>query len=215
MLMNLLKRIPGSRKLVRQDAVLSQPKSDPREFLLEMLPKNSICAEIGVHKGDFSAQILQTVIPKELSLIDPWKYEDSDTYKQAWYGGQVQDGQNEMDDRYQAVCLRFDPQVRSGRIKIYRGCSGDVLGKFPDQYFDWVYIDGNHLYEFAKLDLELSLKKTKINGFIMGDDYAEGGWWLGGVKKAVDEFIQQKQVRLVMTQDRQFVLQNKRAEPHK
>lgn len=98
---------------------------------------------------------------------------------------------------------RFVP----GRIKIYRGCSGDVLDKFPDQYFDWVYIDGNHLYEFAKLDLELSLKKTKINGFIMGDDYAEGGWWQGGVKKAVDEFIQQKQVRLVMTQGRQFILQ--------
>ena len=181
-------------------------QSNRREFLLEMLPKNSVCAEIGVHKGDFSAQILRTVVPKELHLVDPWKYEGSDIYKEALYGGKIEGGQSEMDDRYEAVLLRFEPEIRRGLVKIHRGYSGNILDEFPDQYFDWVYIDGNHLYEFVKQDLELCFKKTKPNGYITGDDYEEGGWWQGGVKKAIDEFVLEKPVQLIMIRSGQFVL---------
>lgn len=200
MLKNLLKRMPAVRSLARLFGLV------PREFLLEMLPKSSICAEIGVHKGDFSAQILRTVNPQELHLVDPWKYEESDIYKEAWYGGKAQDGQTEMDDRYKATCVRFELEIRSGRVKIHRGYSNDVLDGFPDGYFDWIYIDGNHLYDFVKQDLELSFKKTKPGGYIAGDDYKEGGWWRGGVKKAVDEFIQEKPIHLVIIRNHQFVL---------
>ena len=59
---------------------------DPRRFLLDILPKNSIGAEIGVHKGDFSRKILRTVSPEALHLIDRWRHETSETYKDAWYG---------------------------------------------------------------------------------------------------------------------------------
>lgn len=60
--------------------------SHPRDFLLEMLPENSIGMEIGVHLGDFSQEILEKVKPKELHLVDPWKYEKSDAYNKALYG---------------------------------------------------------------------------------------------------------------------------------
>lgn len=205
MVKNLLKRVPGARKLARLLGLISS-QSNRREFLLKMLPKNSVCAEIGVHKGGFSAQILQTLDPKELHLIDPWKYEESDLYKKSLYGGNAEGGQAEMDDRYQAVRLRFEPDIRSGRVKIHRGYSSNILDEFPDNYFDWVYIDGNHLYEFVQQDLELSFKKTKPGGFITGDDYKEGRWWQRGVKKAVDEFIQEKPVQLVVLRNGQFVL---------
>jgi hypothetical protein len=44
--------------------------------------QESIGAEIGTHMGDFSHQILRTVAPAELHLIDPWKHETSETYKE-------------------------------------------------------------------------------------------------------------------------------------
>ena len=47
-----------------------------RKFLLEMMPKNSVCAEIGVNQGQFSKEILEVVQPKKLHLIDPWAGED-------------------------------------------------------------------------------------------------------------------------------------------
>ena len=80
-----------------------------------------------------------------------------------------------MDHRYETVCLRFKSDICSGRVRIHRGYSSNVLDEFPDEYFDWVYIDGNHLYEFAKQDLERSFTKTKPGGYITGNDYQEEG----------------------------------------
>lgn len=56
-------------------------------------------------------------------------------------------------------------------ISIRKGFSADVLASFPDDYFDWLYIDGNHLYEFVRKDIEISFKKVRPGGIIAGDDY--------------------------------------------
>lgn len=61
---------------------------------------------------------------------------------------------------------------------------------FPDAYFDFVYVDGNHLYEFVRRDLELFLPKMRRDGILAGDDYSVRGWWEWGVKRAVDEHIE-------------------------
>lgn len=202
MIKDLLRRVPGAPRLAR----LIRDAPDPRQFLLDMLPRNSICAEIGVHEGGFSQQILRALDPKELHLIDPWKYETADAYQEAQYGGTAQGGQMEMDGRYGAVCARFEPETRAGRLKIHRGYSNAILGGFPDEYFDWIYIDGNHLYEFVMRDLDVSIEKVKPGGYIAGDDYAEGGWWRGGVKEAVDAFVRKNAIALTTARNRQFVL---------
>jgi hypothetical protein len=123
------------------------------------------------------------------------------------YGGAAKGGQAELGARYAGILKRFDEFLRNGQVKVHRGYSTDVLKQFPDEYFDWVYIDGNHLYEYVKADLELSLRKVKQSGYITGDDYTEGGWWKGGVKKAVGEFLQNGAIQLVSLRNRQFILQ--------
>jgi hypothetical protein len=205
MLKPVVGRIPGARRLASLLGLRSQ-RTNHRAFLLELLPKNAIVAEIGVHRGDFSAQILEITNPMELHLVDPWIHEESATYKYALYGGAVKGGQTEMNDRYEATCSRFELDIRVGRVRIHRGYSNDVLNDFPEEYFDWVYIDGNHLFEYVKQDLELAFRKTKLDGYITGDDYTEGGWWRGGVKRAVDEFFQEKPIQSLTVRNRQFVL---------
>ena len=113
-----------------------------------------------------------------------------------------------MDTRYSSVLKRFSQEIEAEQIRVHRGYSTDILQEFPDYYFDWVYIDGNHLYEFVKKDLELSMHKVKVGGFITGDDYVEGGWWKGGVKKAVDEFAKNQPVHLLGIRNGQFIFQN-------
>ena len=54
--------------------------------LLRTLPKHLVGAEIGVHLGDFSSQILLVTKSRKLFLIDPWKYERGDEYVDALYG---------------------------------------------------------------------------------------------------------------------------------
>jgi len=204
MLRQLLKRVPLAYKVARL-LVPAAPAND-RRFLLEALPKGSIGAEIGVHLGDFSSQLLEGAQPRELHLIDPWAHEGATEYREAWYGGKASGGQSEMDARYASVCKRFAREASSGRIKIHRGYSAEVLGGFADAYLDWIYIDGNHLYDFVKADLELAFAKTKPGGIISGDDYVSGGWWQGGVKKAVDEFWRARGLQPPRIENQQFIL---------
>ena len=180
-------------------------QSNRRQFLLDILPEESVGAEIGVHLGEFSKQILDAISPRELHLIDPWEHQTSSIYKTAWYGGGAIGGQTELDERYASVIETFSQNIYDQQVKVHRGYSTDILQKFQDQYFDWVYIDGNHLYEYVKKDIELSLQKVKSGGYITGDDYGEGGWWQGGVKKAVDEFANNQAVQLVEIRNSQFI----------
>jgi len=178
-----------------------------RRSLLDLLPKHSVGSEIGVHKGDFSAVILDNVAPTRLHLIDPWHYESSPAYDGAWYGGQARGGQTEMDERYESVLARFKDEIDSGTVVVHRAESATVLASLPDDYFDWLYIDGNHLYEYVRQDLEWSLRKTKPGGLITGDDYRDGGWWDGGVKRAVDEFVATGAARLVHCSNGQYAFE--------
>jgi hypothetical protein len=196
----------GLLKLFKLTATVKNlEKKWSRDALLKNMPKASICAEIGVDRGDFAARILKVVRPKELHLIDPWKFEGGEQYKTAIYGGAA-GGQAAMDRNYEGVLHRFRSEIEKRQVIVHRGSSADVCDHFEDGFFDWIYIDGNHLYEFAKKDLELYRPKIKKSGVISGDDYAEGGWWQGGVKKAVDEFVAEGQAEFVQTRDRQYIL---------
>jgi hypothetical protein len=205
MLKDVIKKFPGARRMAH---LLMPPKAitgHQRQFLLDMMPKKSVVAEIGVFEGSFSRQILDSISPKELHLIDPWEHQTSSTYTSAWYGGRAKDGQKEMDRHYSTVLKKFKRNIRIGQVKVHRGYSTDVLQQFSDSFFDWVYIDGNHLYEYVKRDLEVCLLKVKAGGYITGDDYTEGGWWKGGVKRAVDELTASRAVRLLELRNNQFI----------
>jgi hypothetical protein len=180
--------------------------SKGRTFLLKEMPKNSICAEIGTHEGGFAEKILYLVNPKKLHLIDTWVYEEDECYKYSLYGGKQGKNQDELNNRYQKVLKLFNREINLGQVVINRGYSHEVYNTFEDNYFDWIYIDGNHQYEFVKKDLELYYPKIKMGGFITGDDYGEGGWWQGGVKRAVDEFIATKLVEVIKIKNGQFLL---------
>ena len=60
MLKNLIKRISGAKRSSQLLGRVSK-QENRRRFLLDMLPKHSVGAEIGVHLGDFSQQIIKIV----------------------------------------------------------------------------------------------------------------------------------------------------------
>ena len=164
-----------------------------RRFLLEKMPKNSICMEIGVYEGDFSQQILKIVKPKKLFLIDPWVEE---------YHG---DGKHEK--RYQKVLDRFKSEIEDGTVVVYRAFSHDVVEKFDDCFFDWIYLDGGHTYDNIMEQFSEYLPKIKLNGFVTGDDYGrDDEIHRKNVTRAVDEFISKKLTEIVAIKNYQFIL---------
>jgi len=154
---------------------------DRRDFLLKKLPKNSICAEVGVWKGTLSKRIIKLTKPKRLILIDAWAsdmmHDNSDVQNLT---------QNDFDLLYSNVLKKFSD---NDEVEIIRKNSKEAVKIFPDEYFDWIYIDASHHYEDVLQDLELARLKVKKGGIIAGDDYinAVGKWGLD-VIKAVDNF---------------------------
>ena len=63
--------------------------------------------------------------------------------------------------------------------------------------FDFIYIDGNHLYEFVLKDILNSINCLNKNGIIVCDDFNSKGWWGDGVTKAVNEIVEKKKLKFL------------------
>lgn len=174
--------------------------------LLQQMPKNSVCAEIGVFKGTFSQAIIDVVQPLRHHLIDPWAFQEN--YAESWFGGDLGGSQAIMDKVHKGVLRRFREQIRRGEVVVNRGYSMEMAAQFPDAYFDWIYIDGNHTYEGVMGDLNSYYPKIKPGGFITGDNYGDrpDWWWKDGVKRAVDEFAASGQCTLKSISNDQFIM---------
>ena len=95
-----------------------------------------------------------------------------------------------------------DVLLRNSNLGFMNMTSEEASKHFEDGFFDGVYIDARHEYEYVKHDIELWLPKVKPGGVLCGHDYitdeiaaipiTEFDWFgqkmgHGGVKKAVDE----------------------------
>jgi hypothetical protein len=136
-----------------------------RRELLDRLPKHSVCAEIGVWRGEFSRKILKRTEPRELHLIDPWLF--APAFPERWYGGKSAASQDDMDAICSAVSHRF---ANDGRVRVHRKSSRDAAAEFPDGALDWVYVDADHSYEAVLSDLVLWKPKVRCGGILAGDD---------------------------------------------
>ncbi|MEO6841841.1 MAG: class I SAM-dependent methyltransferase [Bradyrhizobium sp.] len=182
-------------------------RASVRESLLAKLPKKKIGAELGVFRGDFSIEVLRIADPMRFHMIDPWVSIEVGPRRAGWYGAD-QRTQADMDKIHDDVLQRFAKEVKAGTAIIHRATSEQALSEMPDGTLDWIYVDGDHSYEGALLDLRLSLTKVKPGGMICGDDYATNGWWNGGVERALHEFLHETGQRVIVRflVDSQFVL---------
>jgi len=174
--------------------------SEHRQHILDLIHEGSVCAEIGVWRGAFSKKMLKRK-PAKLHLIDPWLYIPD--YEDRIYGNTNNNSQERMDQVYRDICKKFaDNPV----VQIHRALSDEAVGDFSDGYFDLIYIDGNHSYEYVKSDIESYLPKIKAGSFICGDDYLFDRCPNGGPKRAVDEIIAEGKVELLSIVNNQFIL---------
>ncbi len=167
--------------------------TDKRAYILEQIKKNSIVVEIGVWRGDFSEKIYNFSKPKELILVDPWIFIE----KIRGCAPQV-DGNEPLDQKYfdEAKSKTKKKFINCENVKIVSKNSADASFLFPNNYFDYIYIDGEHTYEAVTSDLFHWYPKLKINGKIYGDDYywrEENNYF--SLHKAYQDFIIKKNIK--------------------
>ena len=138
-----------------------------RAKMLEYMPKEAVGAEIGILKCEFSDKIMRTMQPQKLHLID-------------------------IDDTAIAIAnQKFASDISNQRVDVHLGDSFEIIMSMPDDYFDWIYVDGDHSYEGVKRDLAAIQLKLKPDGLIAMNDYiyfTPIGLSKCGVVEATNEF---------------------------
>jgi hypothetical protein len=95
------------------------------------------------------------------------------------------------------VTKLFESEVENNKVELVREWGGNFLHNLPDDSLDWVYLDACHDYKPVSIEVEISLRKVKTGGFIMGHDY----WtnclnWKAGVIRVVNERIQNGDMKM-------------------
>lgn len=133
--------------------------------------KYLIGCEMGVSKGANAQNILKELNIKKLYLIDEYKF----------YGGIVT--QEIHNKTYNDVCNLFK---ENNKVEIIKKDSFLASKLIKDNELDFIYIDGNHKFDYVLKDLDAWYPKIKEGGIISGHDILNA--YANDVLKAVKEF---------------------------
>ncbi len=91
----------------------------------------------------------------------------------------------------------------SKNVTLIKGNSNVILRNLEIKNIDFVFLDGGHSFETVFNDLDLIYKKISSNkgAIILCDDYEDASY-ITGVKKAVDQFVKEKNLKLELIKKR-------------
>jgi predicted O-methyltransferase YrrM len=151
------------------------------EFLSEFKDKPCMFLEIGSFEGMSTIWMLENILTEESSqifCIDAWA---------EWTG-----------DAFVRFVSNINKTGLKDKVHIVKGDSPEELRIFPKEYFDFIYVDGNHDEKAVIKDAIGSFRILKKGGIIAFDDYLLGISYPnspgskamnGSTKKAIDYFL--------------------------
>lgn len=143
--------------------------------ILDNAVENPVGVELGVAEGVFSEMVLAN---KE---VGHWFSID------AWAGDRGHDTA-----QYKTALRKLLPYA--DRNTVLRMRFADALDLFPDEFFDFIYVDGYaHTGQDNGHHLESWWPKLKVGGVFAGDDYDKR--WHKNMK-VVDKFLKKKRHEL-------------------
>ncbi len=118
-------------------------------------------AEIGVEEGLYAEVLCRHNPRAAIYAIDPWKAyegysEHTDDRRLQWFYEATRERLKDFDNAF-----------------VVRETSLSAATKVRDLYFDFVYIDANHTFEYFTADLAAWIPRVKSGGIIAGHDYME------------------------------------------
>lgn len=126
--------------------------------------ENGIFLEIGTWDGDFSYKLLKDTCAKKVYCVDPYQHFVNNEYPDAMNNLT----QEHFDNKYEYVRKRFEEF--GNRVEFIRKTSDEASLLFDDNTFHFVYIDGNHDYQYVHRDILNWYPKVQKNGYLCGDD---------------------------------------------
>ncbi len=148
-------------------------------------------AEVGVEKGKFSKYIWENIPDVHLLGVDPWVVYEEDQRLQT-------KGEKVVSECYIQAVKRYS---QYDNATMCRMISMEGVREVEKDSLDFVYIDGNHQFDFVIQDLIEWSKRVKAGGIVAGHDYYRFRW--AGVIEAVDIYTRMHRVyNWYLTDDR-------------
>lgn len=152
--------------------------------------------EIGAFYGRSSAYMAVEIINSnkkiKYDIVDTWRG-SPEHQEGAW------DAQEAMinDTAFDIFTNNMKPV--EGHYTAIKMDSVDAAKLYEDNSLDFVFIDGDHLYESVRSDIDAWLPKVKIGGYLSGHDYIDHIMPNGafGVIQAVNETFNAHHIQLV------------------
>jgi hypothetical protein len=151
--------------------------------------------EVGVQEGLYSEVLCRENTTMKFYGVDPWEsYRTSHLTKK---GAPSYATQEDCEKWLASTKARM---AQYPNFEIIRAKSIDAVKKFGDETLDFVYIDGNHAYEFVADDLMEWSKKIRKGGIVSGHDYYKiaNPEIMMQVKQAVDEYVTRNNIPLLI-----------------
>ena len=149
--------------------------------------------EIGVSAGLYSKWLLQKINGLQLYCVDPWEaYEE-------YVEQHDEQGQDNLNDIYDKALKRLEPF--GDRVKFIRKYSMDAVNDFEDNSLDFVFIDGNHSFEYVVEDIARWNQKVKSGGIISGHDYWRSYDQKVGVRWVSNDLTEKEKIKLCQVKD--------------
>lgn len=125
-----------------------------------------IIAELGVSTGrNFHNMIAH--LPKVAVAVDAWGRGEENLVSQ----NDCAFTQEEFNFQYETFKVEMD---RFPFVQIIREYTFDAAKRFPNDYFDFIYVDADHSYNGCMRDLVSWWPKLKSGATFAGDDYYPG-----------------------------------------
>ena len=146
---------------------------------------NPVILEIGIFRGEFLDYIFNNCNVGSLDGVDLFEGDtcsgDQDGNNLTYYN--IGKSYLELSEKYK----------NTSNVKLFKSDSVAYLQSKPNNYYDIIYIDGDHTYNGVKNDITNAFNKIKNGGYIMGHDYEMNmdkarTVYDFGTKKAVTEF---------------------------
>ncbi len=149
-------------------------------YVVRRFPTNSHFVEVGCWKGRSAAYMAVEINNSEKNI----RFDCVDT----WNGSVNEDAH--QNDQFVKSGTLYDKFIsNTERVKHIitpiRGDSVSVASQYADDSLDFVFIDGDHRYEYVKADIEAWLPKMKLGSVLAGHDYG----WCEDVRRAVHEVL--------------------------
>ena len=183
-------------RLLNFSVVRNFPRHSTRFAKKYFKGKGIIAVEIGTDKGINAENILENLNVKKLYIIDPYEsypeYNEKD--KTVKYLSKAEKEARKRLSKY------------SKKIVWVKKYSEDAIKYIPNKV-DFIYIEGNHSYNYAKRDMKNYYPKLTKKGIFAGHDITNpfDSW---GVAKAFVEFCSEKKLRPMISRTDWFVVKN-------